>query len=551
MSMLNVSYFLGNNLAYPWRCECVSEDVQVRWIGHLSGEECSRFVIAAQADSENRTQMLSQILARTRSFFAVVIETHDSLILVADHAASFPLYYSCNAARISAGDAASACSQIGEADMLGVLEFTRGMAPVGTRTLWHDVREVRNGSFVIINKAFGTCDENVYWRFRRSFPAEGREVGDFDAMVESVFGRTAVAIQGKTTVLPITSGLDSRTIAVYLREFGVEDVIAFSVGKCDSADVLVGKAVAKGLGIPWHHVEITGKQWRDYWGSEEYRAASQYNSEGGRTFHALMHHALLRLEEEGAIPKDAVFMPGHAGSFMGGELRFRVLPKRSHSLSWVVDSMYNYDMHLSFATSRNSKGIREDLQRELRRFEPSATRWSPMDYLADTDAVHVTQGVFKFLQNDVRNYEFFGYKWYLPLMDRQWCDYWALQPFEDCLSKRRMAMRLNEKTSGFLAPYEPVAPDCLGLRKTLRLMPRLQRLLARRGVWEKRLPSIKNTPVGYFDDFTLDEYLVLCRRRPGSSTPLNSAIIDDAIRFYSETGKLKLPANSCMPEGIV
>lgn len=262
---------------------------------------------------------LLDFLEKQCCFFSIVIDSEESVYLAVDHLGSFPLFFSVDriSGTIVVSDDAPSCSKSKMIDDLGLLEYQCTYVTYGGRTLWEDVREVNEGTYVRIDKKIGSVEERRYWEFKRAFPSSSASLDQVEDVVRPVFRDVIRFLDGRTAVIPITSGLDSRTIAACLKAADYERVLTFSIGARDSEDVMIGKRVASNLGFPWEHVEITGEMWRERFGSDRYREALRYSILGGRINHILMAFALDILKGRGGVAGRCRFFAGACWFYYG------------------------------------------------------------------------------------------------------------------------------------------------------------------------------------------------------------------------------------------
>lgn len=314
---MQVSVKLDNFKGYAWQ-----RVGDVCFIGTMPVEEAALLQETISDIAENNNAAaLAKELKGASGFFACVIETPECIALVADHMGSFPLFYSVDrdGGVITVSDCPQACaSKTTSLDDEGILQFRYCFTTMSDNTLWFGVKEVEGGSCVAIDKRTGLVEIAKYFEFTRSFADNPVGFNDLDHLVDSVFGLIKKEYGTRQIILPVTSGIDSRTIAVLLKEFGLEDVYTFSIGSSDSDDVRVGQEVAKNLGFSWRQIEISPAEWKGYLHSVDHKALMGYSLRGGRINHALMGHALLKLSDLGEIDSHSVFMPGHSGCIMGG-----------------------------------------------------------------------------------------------------------------------------------------------------------------------------------------------------------------------------------------
>ena len=107
---------------------------------------------------------LLDFLEKQCCFFSIVIDSEESVYLAVDHLGSFPLFFSVDriSGTVVVSDDAPSCSKSKMIDDLGLLEYQCTYVTYGGRTLWEDVREVNEGTYVRIDKKIGSVEERRY-----------------------------------------------------------------------------------------------------------------------------------------------------------------------------------------------------------------------------------------------------------------------------------------------------------------------------------------------------------------------------------------------------
>ena len=273
--------------------------------------------------------------------------------------------------------------------------------------------------------------------------------------------------------------------------------------------------------------------WRERFGSDRYREALRYSILGGRINHILMAFALDILKGRGALPDDAVFLPGHAGSIMGGELKCSPVFKRAISKARLVANSCLVECRIDLPSGVRRNRL-ESVIADL--IDLPEGGYSYKDCAATADTIHTIGYINKFIVNDVRNYEFANYEWYLPLLDRRWCDFWMNVSFEDAWRKELIRRFVNEGTAQFGLFYEKGDAPVVTLRNIVKSHAHLISAVRRIKGCICRSPARRNA---YFSAYGQLEFKsVLKKNRYAMELP-NAKVMDDSLAVVLEDGLLQ------------
>jgi len=205
----------------------------------------------------------------------------------------------------------------------------------------------------------------------------------------------------------------------------VEDVICFTYGKKGNREAEISRQVAEALGYRWYFVECTKEKLYNSYHSRAIVVYKIYSSNLTSLPHTQDFLAIKELKEEGKIPENAIFVPGHQG-LVAGSLMHRGILAVSHVYG-------NYDLPDRYTRKR----LQEDLVKNYYNL------WS-WDNIAEITAIfnekiqvsinevtvdnveeyanaleffEFNERKSKYIINSVRAYEFFEYGWRLPLID--------------------------------------------------------------------------------------------------------------------------------------
>ena len=224
--------------------------------------------------------------------------------------------------------------------------------------------------------------------------------------------------KGLTMVVPLSGGLDSRIIVAMLKRLGVDEVICFSYGRAKNHESEISKKVAEALGYQWYFVEYTNDKWQSCYPPWQIVAYERYAGNLVSLPHIQDFLALQELIKEGKIPQKSVFIPGHSGDFLAGNLYPAGLWYPGTLFVWKL-SPWNPQIHYSLWEVRKETDIISYFNKKISDSTGNITIHDRESYVNCVLCFVFNERVAKFIVNSVRVYEFFGYSWRMPLWDNE------------------------------------------------------------------------------------------------------------------------------------
>ena len=255
-------------------------------------------------------------------------------------------------------------------------------------------------------------------------------IGQLEAVHSRVFRRLLASAEGRTVVLPLSGGYDSRLIAVSLRDLGAKDVVCYSYGVPGNWESRISREVAEFLGLRWEFVPYSAERWRAWEATREFQA--YFRSAGNLTSvpHLQDRPAVLELCREGRVSPDSIFVPGHSGHFLAGSH----IPKwfagrRAIKRQEMLDAISRLHYSLWDSTGENEAILREHVvARRIESIVGPIADCGPEEAADLFEKWDLEERQAKFICNSLRVYESFGFEWRLPLFDAELMDFWARIP---------------------------------------------------------------------------------------------------------------------------
>lgn len=397
-----------------WRSHTISPS-QTLWV--FGDSHCDQQLLSILAEGPLNAQALREVTGH----FAAVHHAPGQMVLVEDPIRSFPLFYSVDGAVVTVSDDALAIAGTGAdyaADYDSRIEFRHAAYVTGANTLYAGVRQVQAGEWVAFSEA-GEVTQSFYRKVQYSgLHLEETSAVDahFTAALEATMSRFLERANGRQLVIPLSGGLDSRLLSVYLKDVGYENVVNFTYGTGKTREAMISEKVAASLGQKWLFCSYDEEAIRSAWNAPETADFIKFTHAGASLPHIQDWFAVRWLKSEGLIDDDAIFLPGH--TIVGNMHDEEILEQASVSREQIKDLILHHHYTLQPDNGAVYKNVRllENIDSYL---DEIAYDGSVLGRLTALEYWNVRERQTKYINNSLRNYEFFGYDWALPMLDRE------------------------------------------------------------------------------------------------------------------------------------
>lgn len=447
------------------------------WLGdvHLTEQGLADWWASTLAEAKTTIeQRLKRGLRELNGTFAVVAQRGGMLVAAVDRIRSIPLFYGCRegSAYIVSDDARRVRDFVGASggNEQTRMEFLLLGYVTGNDTLSPSVRQLRPGEWLQI-EATGegpALKLQRYYRFLHERPCTAPAedlLPTLDGILVGTFERLVEASQDRTLVVPLSGGLDSRLICVMLKRLGIDRVICYSYGRPGNRESRTSEAVAATLGYRWHFVPYSRKSWAEWFQSSERKAYYRYCDGLCSLPISQDWPAVWQMMEQGLIPQDSLFVPGHTGDFVSG----KHIPRGIYARGAVGQDLLVQEILKKHYTlwdwGRHQERVEERLADRIEAQIGGFPAETPEQAASTFEAWEWQERQAKFIVNSVRAYEFWGYGWSLPFWDREVMGFWSGIPL--ALRKQQSLYRgyLASVHGGFFPECQPGEP---GSPATLR-----------------------------------------------------------------------------------
>ncbi len=399
-------------------------------------------------------QRFVETLKAADGCFSLALETDTHIFAAVDRIRSRPLFYALQDGELLLSpDASELRVRLGDPplDEDALAEFLLAGYTCCGDTLIAGIKQLEAGQYLVWDKLSQSLRIGDHFVYRQQYEPPRDPLEALDQMHLRVFERLISSANGRTLVVPLSGGLDSRLVAVMLKRLGYPKVICYTFGNSLQDECVTSRKVAKFLNLPWLIVEQNRRLWYKAYHSEEMRRYFAFGTNLSSLPHVHDWLAVKTLLEREQIPSDAIIVPGHSGGWsQGADLPLIFADREELTRRELLDLILrdHYDLW-HCANDQRHKLFGARVQDCLQLPETIQTPIAASLY----DEWDWRQRQSKLYVNSLRIYDFFGMNWRLPLWDRDYTDFWARVPLELRLGRELMNQYASQRQSVPIPAY--------------------------------------------------------------------------------------------------
>lgn len=418
-----MEFKLVNNNGWEWS-EYKSISLRGQVFSCYSNEEISIVELEKKMSEFDSISEYSDFLSGIDGFYSIIHKNKDAVYLITDRLRTMPIFYSVYP-EIVISDSTKIFKSRHGFDDFSVNCFISTGYTLGSSTMLSGVKQVESSQIVKINSNSKAVLENDYFTYSPNVVDDKDEIvliNELESLYEGVFSSLLLKLNGRTAVVPLSGGYDSRLVVHMLHKLKYKNVLCFTYGEEKNWESEVSKKVAEYYGFDWTFVEYQPTELFELYQSEidNYFDYSVNHSSAGHTQDFL---AVKKLRESGLLQDDSVFIPGHSGDFVAGSH----IPLESQKLDIVE---YIYNKHCSLWPNPDEDKVKGNISKSLSKKENLLEAKSDQIEFWDWKERQA-----KYICNSVKVYEYFGYSWLLPLWDKKVMDFWLTVPVDHKMSR--------------------------------------------------------------------------------------------------------------------
>jgi asparagine synthase (glutamine-hydrolysing) len=402
----------------------------------------SKELCAAAQTVSNETEF-SSFIEKLNGFFSIIIEKDGPVFAAVDLVRSIPLFYSVDNGTLYLSDLARTIRQRlkpVEASDVVRHEFLLTGYVTGRDTLAPGIKQLQSGEYV----AFRNAQD---WQTRRyfTFLSEARTnhrktvlCDNLDRALIAAVERLSQWAKGRTIVVPLSGGYDSRLLVVLLKQIGCQNVLTYTYGRSESPEVKIALEVARCLGFACRFIEYSHDAWWRWFHSAERKAYFEAAHNLVSIPHIQDWPAVWHLRANELIPPDSVIVPGHTGDFLSGQHIPEAFWERSEIEKDDFLSQIYEDHYCLWSLNEHDRPYIGAIKGRIEAVSGVACLGPCSADVASGkyEAWEYQERQAKFIVNSVRVYDFWGYEWWLPYFDLDVVSFWLTVPYEWRLDAR-------------------------------------------------------------------------------------------------------------------
>lgn len=427
---------LGYNNAYRWFCD---NNIYVIGSIYYKGQFLSekKFVNFVN----DNLDVLDDVLKKVTGFFSIVIKKNTELILISDIMRTFPLFYQIvNEQIIISDNLNSFINTTLNETYCTELENLRYV--LGDNTIYDGVSQIESNQILTI-KSNLSITKSRYYDFNSivDYLSNKKElINKIDNIFDHAVKRLIEYANGRTLVIPLSGGYDSRQILLSLHKQKYNNVICYTYGKRLDGEVLISKKIADYFKCKWFFIKYTNSKLQKlYYNKNQYKNVICYITRGYSYPHIQEWYAMHYLKKNHLIPNDSIIVPGFTGDALSGShLEENFFNKNSFSSIELIRKIINYNYIVVNNYKESIDRVRDalNINNDILTLSDAVNFFNKYDF---------EERQVKYITNAVRIYEYYGYEWYLPFWDKDYIDLWKSIPLEYKFNRNLLKKYLNFK----------------------------------------------------------------------------------------------------------
>ena len=316
---MEVKLLLKGNDTYSW-----IQNENLSFIGYFFDENHNLYRNQEAVDyisKELQTISLEQICKKINGLFSLIIASENYYYLASDAVNFFPLFYKNNNNQVVISDYWEAILDLTkdfDFNKAAIDEFETAGFVLSNETLDKNIYKTNANQILKISNLEQKATQYKNFITDSFFEKSFEDLAlDSEKVLMQVGERLVSFLDGRTAVVPLSGGYDSRLIVSLLKKMNYEKVICFTYGK-NNPEVPISKKVAEELNYDWYFIDFTKVDIEKKLSDQSFQDYLDFAANGYSMPYLMEYFAVAELKDKNLIPENSVFLPGHSGDFLGG-----------------------------------------------------------------------------------------------------------------------------------------------------------------------------------------------------------------------------------------
>ena len=406
---------------------------------------------------------IAGVLADFDGHFAVAARGPGWAFAAVDWVRSIPLAFARCGGQWCIDDQAlrlrdSAGLGVGEVDPDAALALGMAGYTIDVATLYRGLQQLGPGELVLFTGDDAPRRHRYYcyrpWRADKPGYEPAKAQKKLAEITLALIDKTMKGIGGRTLVVPLSAGRDSRLIVSAAHHLGYRNIRTFAYGHPGNHEAQASRAIAERLGYQWRFVPTGIAAMRRYFQSETHASYDAFADTLQSAPFVQDLPQIATLKADGFIPPDAVLCNGNSGDYISGahivpEMRTVASGLSDHDrLKRITGALFkkHFALWQSLLTPANRERIERQLLGSLAR--AGAALGDPADDYGLYEYAEFQDRQCKYVISGQRIYEFLGHEWRLPLWDKVYLDFFEAIPLAGKVGQRLYADMLTAENWG-------------------------------------------------------------------------------------------------------
>lgn len=426
MYQINLQYHSG----FSWYS---GNDIHVIGYAFYQGHfMLSKDIAECLSDTADLSKLKEKI-SNLNGVFSIIITNKNNCYLYSDKSRFFTLFYHVGESIVTISDTPETIVENNKLKSVNTLccnELLGCGFVLGAETLIEGLKQVEGSQWIVFEKNQIFLQEELfnYSISKDQILPQNNLYSITKEAIGKAFGRFVLSLQGRTAIVPLSGGYDSRMIVAYLHSINYPNVICFTYGIRNNPEVKISKEIAGKAGYPWFFIEYTDELIQNFFETKQFHDYWPYVSRYSSNFYMQEYYAAQELHRRNLVPEDAIFVPGHSGDLVGGSQLAKIIPVNI-KFNKLAKDIYLKKFNLN--PIRHSKEIIKCIQIKLN--QPNLFH-NKLGYSIYEDW-DIKEKIAKFNINSSRVFTFFGYEVRFPYWDDELMNHFATVPLPNKIGK--------------------------------------------------------------------------------------------------------------------